>query len=172
MVIYGDERYTRDFIYLFDDIQIDTFVDDEKNSFADSWEVLKEMVENVFVIICKYEESNARENLESIGFVRNKDYASATVFFEKLDFPLSDIAQEKRIYVMGAEWEYLKSHTIIHDWLGHGELIALYQKMHFLVIARNVCQRTLANFPSKVPEVMSLGIVPVVSDVVIIQNIT
>lgn len=64
-----------------------------------------------------------------------------------------------------SEWNKLLDFTIIHGWLKYEELMKLYQRMHFMVIARNVCQRTLANFPSKVPEAMNLGVVPVVSDV-------
>lgn len=63
------------------------------------------------------------------------------------------------------EWERLKGFLVIHGWLKYEELIKLYQRMHFMVIARNRCQRTLANFPSKVPETMNLGVVPVVSEV-------
>lgn len=62
-------------------------------------------------------------------------------------------------------WEKIEKCTTIHAWLGYEELMELYQQMHFLLIARNVCQRTLANFPSKVPEAMACGVVPIVSDV-------
>lgn len=64
-----------------------------------------------------------------------------------------------------AECKKLMQYTVIHEWMNYEELINLYQQMHFLVIARDICQRTLANFPSKVPECMALGIVPIVSDV-------
>lgn len=63
------------------------------------------------------------------------------------------------------EWDKLLEFTIIHGWLKYEELMNLYQRMHFMVIARDMCQRTLANFPSKVPEAMNLGVVPVVSEV-------
>ncbi len=63
------------------------------------------------------------------------------------------------------EREKLKSSLMIHKWMEYEELIALYQQMHFLVLARRVSQMTLANFPSKVPETMAFGIVPIVSDV-------
>lgn len=59
----------------------------------------------------------------------------------------------------------LHKFAVIHNWMRYEELIALYQKMNFLVITRNVCRRTLANFPSKVPETMALGVIPIVSDV-------
>ena len=64
-----------------------------------------------------------------------------------------------------AAWSKVKEHIIIHDWMRYEELEELYSKMHFLLIAREECQRTLANFPSKVPETMAYGIVPIVSDV-------
>lgn len=64
-----------------------------------------------------------------------------------------------------AKWQRFMQFAVIHEWMSYQELIDLYQRMHFLVIARDVSQRTLANFPSKVPECMALGIVPVVSDV-------
>lgn len=64
-----------------------------------------------------------------------------------------------------SEWKKIMCFSIIHGWLKYEELIELYQHMHFMVIARNRCQRTLANFPSKVPELMNLGVLPIVSDV-------
>jgi glycosyltransferase involved in cell wall biosynthesis len=75
----------------------------------------------------------------------------------------------KKAYLDGMKdevgWDRLKVCTVFHEWMRYEELVELYQDMHFLVIARNVCQRTLANFPSKVPESMACGIVPVVSEV-------
>lgn len=62
-------------------------------------------------------------------------------------------------------WLKLKDYMIIHDWMRYEALEELYAEMHFLLIAREECQRTLANFPSKVPETMAYGIVPVVSEV-------
>ena len=52
-----------------------------------------------------------------------------------------------------------------HDWMEYDELIALYRTMDFLFIVRDVTPMTLANFPSKVPEAMAFGIIPVVSEV-------
>ena len=67
--------------------------------------------------------------------------------------------------INNSEYNQLIAHMVIHSWMEYEELLALYEQMHFLVIARNVCQRTLANFPSKVPETMAYGVVPIVSDV-------
>lgn len=59
----------------------------------------------------------------------------------------------------------LKDVLYIHEWMDYDELIKLYQKMDFLLIVRNENKVTLSNFPSKVPEMMNYGIIPVVSDV-------
>ncbi|SEO64058.1 glycosyltransferase [Paenibacillus sp. OV219] len=63
------------------------------------------------------------------------------------------------------EYESLKSVLVIHQWMQYKELITLYQAMHFLILAREENQMTLANFPSKVPEVMCYGVIPIVSRV-------
>jgi len=63
------------------------------------------------------------------------------------------------------DFERLKDTLIVHNWMQYDELIALYQRVHYLFLARKTCQMTLANFPSKVPEAMTYGIVPVVSRV-------
>lgn len=55
--------------------------------------------------------------------------------------------------------------VIVHKWMDYEELIELYKEMHFLVLSRGINQMTLANFPSKVPEVMSYGVIPVVARV-------
>lgn len=54
---------------------------------------------------------------------------------------------------------------VIHKWMKYDELISIYQQMNFLVLARDTNQMTLANFPSKIPETMAFGIVPIASKV-------
>lgn len=54
---------------------------------------------------------------------------------------------------------------IIHDWMPYEELIDLYQKAHFMLLARDISRMTLANFPSKIPETLSYGIIPICSRV-------
>ncbi len=102
IVIYGDERYTRDFLYVFDKIKPDYVVDDKKSKYSEEWHALeKENQEQVFVIVCKFNERNAIKNLNSIGYKRNVNYASATTFFKELDFPVKGISEKRRIYVWG-----------------------------------------------------------------------
>lgn len=53
----------------------------------------------------------------------------------------------------------------IHGWMEYDELIDLYYGSDYLLLARETNQFTLSNFPSKVPEMMNYGIVPVCSKV-------
>lgn len=70
-----------------------------------------------------------------------------------------------RSFLSQEEYETLRDMLVFHSWMVYDDLIALYQRMHFLLLSRGVCQMTLANFPSKVPETMDFGIVPIASDV-------
>lgn len=63
------------------------------------------------------------------------------------------------------DFNKVKQVLICHDWMKYDDLIELYRSMNFLFLARAVNQMTLSNFPSKVPEAMTYGIVPVVSRV-------
>ena len=49
----------------------------------------------------------------------------------------------------------------IHGWLEYEELMSLYSTADYLLLARPNNQYTISNFPSKVPEMMNYGIVPV-----------
>ena len=84
----------------------------------------------------------------------------------KLELHLCGVKEEVVRDILGKEqFEKFKSSLIIHKWMKYEQLIDLYQEMHFLVLAREISQMTLANFPSKVPETMCFGIVPIVSEV-------
>jgi len=54
---------------------------------------------------------------------------------------------------------------IMHEWMSYDELCDLYKKMHYLLLVRDSNQMTISNFPSKIPETMAYGIVPVASRV-------
>jgi len=63
------------------------------------------------------------------------------------------------------EWDDLKQSICIHPWMEYEELIKLYCDMDFFLLARHTNKVTLANFPSKVPELMACGIIPIVSKI-------
>jgi Predicted Fe-S oxidoreductases len=114
IVIYGWGRYPKDFLYVFDSIQVSYYVDDEEKEKVKCYKDLKNEKDSVFVIICKYDEKNARENLEKIGLKKGKDYVSAADLFPKLDFPIKDIAREKDVYIYGTGDI---SHYFFHDFV-------------------------------------------------------
>lgn len=58
----------------------------------------------------------------------------------------------------------------IHGWMEYNELVTLYQKIDFALIARPDNLVTNANFPSKVPELMSWGIPVIINRVGDIQE--
>lgn len=84
----------------------------------------------------------------------------------RLEFHFTGV-REKRIksILNNAEFEKIENAIILHDWMKYDDLVSLYQNIHFLLLARDTNQMTLSNFPSKVPEVMTYGVVPVVSRV-------
>lgn len=86
----------------------------------------------------------------------------------QIEFHISGRNQEglnKIIAKLGNEWKKIADCVIVHEWLPYEELIRLYQGMHFLLLARPDNRVTQSNFPSKVPEMMSYGIIPVMNKV-------
>ena len=68
-------------------------------------------------------------------------------------------------------WEAVKKVLVIHSWMEYNELIELYKQVEFLLIARETNRVTLSNFPSKVPEMMVQGIIPVMTKVGDLPNL-
>lgn len=85
---------------------------------------------------------------------------------ERSELHLCGIKKDKIYQALSEkELKIFQKYAIVHDWMKYDELVALYQKMHYLLLIREICQMTQANFPSKVPETMNFGIVPLVSEV-------
>ncbi len=59
----------------------------------------------------------------------------------------------------------LAEHLIFHNWMKYDELIFLYQKMDFLFFIREATIFNVANFPTKLAELMSYGVVPLTTNV-------
>ncbi len=55
----------------------------------------------------------------------------------------------------------LKQTIVFHGFMPYNELIKLYQEMHFVYMSRFINRVTEANFPSKIPEIMAWGIIPI-----------
>lgn len=63
------------------------------------------------------------------------------------------------------DWKRLENSIFIHEWIGYEELVDLLGNMHFGLIAKKLSKVTESNFPSKVPEMMCYGIIPIITNV-------
>lgn len=86
---------------------------------------------------------------------------------EPCEFHFCGVSEEKLQQELGADLlkRELGCRVIAHGWMKYNELIGLYQSMTFLLLAREKRQMTNANFPSKVPELLTYGVIPIASDV-------
>lgn len=79
-------------------------------------------------------------------------------------FHLTGVKEEKLRAYLGEEqnlFDELKEVVVFHGWMEYDELIELYQTVDFLYMSRPDNLVTRANFPSKLPELMAYGIVPI-----------
>lgn len=86
----------------------------------------------------------------------------------RVEFHVTKMNKKKLKTLLGGEkWliDYMGSLLVLHDWMSFNDLIKLYREMDFLLLARENRQTTRANFPSKIPELMSFGVIPICSDV-------
>lgn len=57
--------------------------------------------------------------------------------------------------------QLLQNAVVYHNRLEYMDLVELYRDMHFLLLIREKNQQMLAGFPSKLPETMAFGIIPI-----------
>lgn len=87
---------------------------------------------------------------------------------DKVEFHITGIKKDNILNFINGDTKLLadlEGVLIIHDWLEYKDLVNLYSSMHFLVLARNDNKITRANFPSKVPELLCYGVIPICTDV-------
>ncbi len=70
----------------------------------------------------------------------------------------------KKVLNLDAE-KALDKRITVHGWLEYKDLVMLFEEMHFLLLARETTELTKANFPSKVPELLCYGVIPIASKV-------
>lgn len=86
--------------------------------------------------------------------------------FSAFEFHITGISKEQIISIIGKEtFERISKDIVIHQWMQYERLVELYQSVHYLLLARGDNQMTRSNFPSKIPECMCYGIVPIMSNV-------
>ncbi len=82
----------------------------------------------------------------------------------RLRMHLSGVSEAKLRSYLGDKEKVLDTlgeTVVFHGWLEYADLISLYEKVHFLYMSRPDNLVTRANFPSKMPELMTYGIIPV-----------
>ena len=100
-----------------------------------------------------------KQMLDGISLLSDEELSKIEIHFTGIGLKkLKENADDKFLSMIGKQ-------VIVHSWLEYSELVDLYQKMDFLLLAREDSQMTRANFPSKVPEVMCYGVIPIVSKV-------
>ena len=84
---------------------------------------------------------------------------------KRIEIHITGMGQEKLKERIG-NLELIKGlSVVVHGWMKYNELIELYREMDFLALPRFKNGVTEANFPSKIPEGLSFGIIPVCSKV-------
>lgn len=115
IIIYGHNRFARDFSYIFDYIDISYYVDDViSEGVAGLEQIKKENFADILVIICKYDYISAAENLEELGLKYKENYFVAEDFFKELDYPFEERSKGKKIFVWGTG---NCAHAFFHDWI-------------------------------------------------------
>lgn len=126
--------------------------------------------------------SGERKSSEKLTFIyagadtQKDDIRNMLLAVEKLsdqdrncfDFHITSLTKEKAEKLLGAKQYILEVFSEclhIHGWMEYDELINLYYSSDYLLLARETNQFTRSNFPSKVPEMMNYGIIPVCSQV-------
>ena len=84
---------------------------------------------------------------------------------KKLELHITGMTKEKMIKKINSEQLLLDIPVIVHGWMKYSELIDLYRNVDFLILPRFRNAVTEANFPSKIPESLSFGIIPICSKV-------
>lgn len=99
--------------------------------------------------------------LESVYTLSEKDKTKIVLHLTGLnEQKLRLILKEKSDLI-----DKMKGCLIIHPWMEYEELVDLYSKIDFLLLARENSISNQANFPSKIPEMLSYGIIPICSKV-------
>ncbi len=84
--------------------------------------------------------------------------------FNKMYFHMTGISKEQLVTYLNKNdflIEKMGEHIIFHGWLEYNKLCNLLTKMDYFYINRFNSPLTKANFPSKLPEILGYGIIPI-----------
>jgi glycosyltransferase involved in cell wall biosynthesis len=109
--------------------------------------------------------SGAADNKDSFDVMLQAFNLLSAEELENIHINVTGMSQEKfELYKKECRPETLR-HITVHKWMEYEALVKLYQTIDYLILARPDNLVTRANFPSKIPEVMTYGIIPIVSKV-------
>ena len=118
--------------------------------------------------------SGSFKNKDSMRVILESFASLPAEMQEDIEFHITGYSYDK-LYEMSKvspeTWEAVEKLLVVHTWMEYNELIELYGQMDFLLIARETNRATLSNFPSKVPEMMAYGIIPVMTRVGDLPNL-
>lgn len=80
---------------------------------------------------------------------------------EMLEIHFTGITREQFIKRYPVHNKFEDLNVMFHGWLKYSELIELYKEMDYMLLVRKINETTKANFPSKIPELMSFGVIPI-----------
>lgn len=89
----------------------------------------------------------------------------------RIRFHLTSLTEKELMaYVKPETYEKIKDIFIFHGWMEYSDLLDLYCSMNFTLIVKPHNLVSESNFPSKVPELMACGVIPVITDIGDIVN--
>ena len=102
---------------------------------------------------------------DSLGNLLNSLVILPEELQKTMEFHIMGVNRKTIRKILGDNYDAIMRIVVLHDWMKYEDLIQLYQKAHFLFLPRPLNHMSKNNFPSKVPETMTYGVIPITSDV-------
>jgi hypothetical protein len=112
--------------------------------------------------------SGVGTNKDSLDCMIGAMFRMSENLLSKIRLHFTILNEEELKSVLGRkayQLDTVRESLIFHGWLEYDDLLELYRDMDFVLIARKENKVTVSNFPSKIPELMNFGVIPVCSDV-------
>lgn len=125
VIIYGYNKYQRDFQYVFDNINVDYYIDDvaDGDIIKDIGVLQKEQKSEIYIIICAADNMDILEKLAEYGFVYKQDFCLAQDLFYMLNY-LNMAAKSRKLAIWGTGYisqaiceDFDKLYPNIHDYI-------------------------------------------------------
>ena len=130
--------------------------------------IMADSTESVFI---KKEIDMKKINFVYPGLKKTNDEDDMELILKSLSKLNDDKLKRIKLHITGIKKEeFLTRYKVesrvekileIHGWMAYEELVSLYKNMDYLLLIRKENNVTKANFPSKIPELMAFGVIPV-----------